>query len=66
MVHVHCEAEVKVEEQRKSLCRCITIIGSKPIVNGDIVSVDYEGSRPDKIIALFDRFPVHNITVKNK
>ena len=66
MVLVHCEAEVQVEELRKNLCQCITIIGGKPIVNGDIVSVDYQGTKPDKMIALFDHFPVHNITVMKK
>ena len=65
MALVHCGAEVWEEQLRNNLCQCITIIGGKPIVNGNNVSVDYKG-KPDKMVALFDHFPVHNITVIGK
>ena len=60
---IHCEAIVVEEALKKNLCDCIKIIGGKPVVNGDTISVDYDG-KPCKVIALFEQFSEHSISTK--
>lgn len=58
---VHCEAIVEEEQLQQNLCQCIKIIGGVPIQEGNTISVDYTG-KPEKVIELFEHFPVHSIT----
>ena len=62
-MRVICSAVVPDEKRRKALCTCVQIIGGTPKVNGDKVSVEYEGSATIalKYASLFERYDDHDI-----
>jgi len=57
---VRCIAYVDVA-QRDNLVQCINIIGGKPIVHKDQVSVEYSGEKEALMIELFEQYTRHKI-----
>lgn len=59
---IRCEAIVENPMQRENLKQCIIILGGKPEVANDKVSVEYEGEKQETIIELFEHYTRHSIT----
>ena len=59
--HVVCHATVDDERKRENLCECINILGGVARINGNDVSVDYEGSNTLKMVELFEQYFQHGI-----
>lgn len=62
-MHIICTAVIENDKQRENLCDCIRILGEKPDVSFDTVSVEYTGSQntADKFAELFAQYPYHGI-----
>ena len=60
-----CTAILDNDLQIKNLCECIKILGGKPSVSGNMVCVDFCGSKAkaDKFIELFEQYTRHGISV---
>lgn len=60
-MHIICSAAIENEKQRDNLFDCIKILGGMPMVEGNVVSVEYMGDdmKASKIIALFEEYPDH-------
>lgn len=59
-----CTALVEDERQRANLCECVEILGGKPIVTDDTVSVEIDAPQEtaDKFAELFVQYSVHGIS----
>lgn len=66
-MRIICTAVVEDERQRDNLCECVGILGGKPNVSGDTVSVEYNGPvrTASKYIELFEQYATHGITTLN-
>lgn len=62
-MHVICTATVEDERQRDNLCRCVMILGGMPIVDGEVVSVEYMGDdmKASKMADLFEEYTEHTL-----
>lgn len=61
---VYCEAIVENPTQQENLIECIEILGGKPKIVKDLISVEYEGNEAecDIFMSLFEHYARHNIT----
>lgn len=62
-MRVICTALVENEMQKSNLCDCVEILGGKPTISGDTVTVEYEGPTDiaNKFVELFEQYVVHGI-----
>ena len=60
-----CHARLYDDSQIENLCQCVKILGGKPCVKGNDVSVTYDGSNitADKFVELFENYPVHGVSI---
>lgn len=59
---VRCIAYVDAA-QRDNLVQCISIIGGKPVVHKDQVTVEYSGEKEALMIELFEHYTRHEIQI---
>lgn len=59
-----CTAIVDNDVQKGNLCECIKILGGKPQVSGNTVSVEFEGTANNisKFIDLFEQYPYYGFS----
>lgn len=64
MAGVICTAIVENDIQKSNLCECIKILGGKPQVSGNTVSVEFEGTANNisKFIDLFEQYPYYGFS----
>lgn len=62
---VVCTACVPEEKKRQNMVDCVRIIGAEATVEGDTIYVEYDGNIyiSDKLIALFQHYPYHGISI---
>ena len=62
---VFCTAIISEPQQMENLCQCVKIIGAVPDVKGNTIYVDFEGEREtgQKLIDLFQHYPLHGISI---
>ena len=62
-MRVICTALVENEMQKSNLCECVKILGGKPTISRDNVTVEYEGPTniANKFVELFEQYAVHSI-----
>lgn len=56
-----CAAVCEDARQRENLCQCVNILGGVPLITGNTVSVEYEGTLISKFVELFEQYPTHEI-----
>jgi hypothetical protein len=61
---IKCKAIVENPTQRDNLCRCCVILGVKPNVVRDAVSVSFnkKHKKAEDLICLFENYTRHEIT----
>lgn len=60
---IKCKAIVENPEQRENLCECCVILGVKPTVMRDTVSVSFKEKykKAEELICLFEQYVRHEI-----
>ena len=64
-MRIICTASVENEMQKSNLCECVEILGGKPTISGDTVTVEYEGptNTANKFSELFEQYVTHGISI---